>query len=134
MNQRQNAQIYSDELADNQNRQNVMTIFEKIIARQVPAKIVWEDEDAVAFHDVNPQAPVHVLIVPKKVVPRLTDAKDDDRALLGKLLLVARDIAKELELTSGYRVVINCGPDAGESVPHLHVHLLGKRALAWPPG
>jgi len=134
LNQRQNAQIYSDELADNQNRQNVMTIFEKIIARQVPAKIVWEDEDAVAFHDVNPQAPVHVLIVPKKVVPRLTDAKDDDRALLGKLLLLARDIAKELELTSGYRVVINCGPDAGESVPHLHVHLLGKRALAWPPG
>ena len=111
-----------------------MTIFEKIIARQIPAKIIWEDEDAVAFHDVNPQAPVHVLIVPKKVVPRLTDAKDDDRALLGKLLLLARDIAKTLGLTSGYRVVINCGPDAGESVPHLHVHLLGKRALAWPPG
>jgi histidine triad (HIT) family protein len=111
-----------------------MTIFEKIIARQVPAKIIWEDEDAVAFHDVNPQAPVHILIVPKKVVPRLTDAKDDDRALLGKLLLLARDIAKTLGLTSGYRVVINCGPDAGESVPHLHVHLLGKRALAWPPG
>ncbi|PYJ15817.1 MAG: histidine triad nucleotide-binding protein, partial [Verrucomicrobia bacterium] len=75
-----------------------MTIFEKIIARQVPAKIIWEDEDAVAFHDVNPQAPVHVLIVPKTVVPRLTDATDDDRALLGKLLLVARDIAKKLEL------------------------------------
>jgi histidine triad (HIT) family protein len=123
-----------DELAGDQNHQNVMTIFEKIIARQVPAKIIWEDEDAVAFHDVNPQAPVHVLIVPKKVVPRLTDAKDDDRALLGKLLLTARDIAKKLELTNGYRVVINCGPDAGESVPHLHVHLLGKRALAWPPG
>src|SRR6516162_3497078 len=112
----------------------LMTIFEKIIARQIPAKVIWEDEDAVAFHDVNPQAPVHVLIVPKKVVPRLTDAKDDDRALLGKLLLLARDIAKKLGLTSGYRVVINCGPDAGESVSHLHVHLLGKRALAWPPG
>jgi histidine triad (HIT) family protein len=111
-----------------------MTIFEKIIARQIPAKIIWEDDDAVAFEDVNPQAPVHVLIVPKKVVPRLTDANDDDRALLGKLLLIARDIARKLELTSGYRVVINCGPDAGESVPHLHVHLLGKRALAWPPG
>jgi histidine triad (HIT) family protein len=68
------------------------------------------------------------------VVSRLTDAKDDDRALLGKLLLVARDMAKRLELSNGYRVVINCGPDAGESVPHLHVHLLGKRALAWPPG
>jgi histidine triad (HIT) family protein len=111
-----------------------MTIFEKIIARQVPAKIIWEDDDAIAFHDVNPQAPVHVLIVPKRVVSRLTDAKDDDRALLGKLLLVARDLAKRLELSNGYRVVINCGPDAGESVPHLHVHLLGKRALAWPPG
>ena len=111
-----------------------MTIFEKIIARQIPAKIIWEDDDAVAFHDVNPQAPVHVLIVPKRVVPRLTDAKDEDRTLLGKLLLVARDLAKKLELSNGYRVVINCGPDAGESVPHLHVHLLGKRALAWPPG
>jgi histidine triad (HIT) family protein len=111
-----------------------MTIFEKIIARQIPAKIIWEDEEAIAFHDVNPQAPVHVLIVPKRVVSRLTDAKDDDRALLGKLLLVARDMAKKLELSNGYRVVINCGPDAGESVPHLHVHLLGKRALSWPPG
>jgi histidine triad (HIT) family protein len=111
-----------------------MTIFEKIIARQIPAKIIWEDDDAVAFHDVNPQAPVHVLIVPKRVVPRLADAKEEDGALLGKLLLVARDLAKELELKNGYRVVINCGPDAGESVPHLHVHLLGKRALAWPPG
>ena len=111
-----------------------MTIFEKIIARQIPAKIIWEDDDAIAFQDVNPQAPVHVLIVPKRVVSRLTDAKDDDRALLGKLLLVARDMAKRLELSNGYRVVINCGPDAGESVPHLHVHLLGKRALAWPPG
>lgn len=111
-----------------------MTIFEKIIARQIPAKIIWEDEEAIAFHDVNPQAPVHVLIVPKRVVSRLTDAKDDDGALLGKLLLVARNVAKSLELSNGYRVVINCGPDAGESVPHLHVHLLGKRALAWPPG
>ena len=111
-----------------------MTIFEKIIAHQIPAKIIWEDDDAIAFHDVDPQAPVHVLIVPKKVVPHLTDATDDDRALLCKLLLVARDLAKELALSSGYRVVINCGPDAGESVPHLHVHLLGKRALAWPPG
>jgi histidine triad (HIT) family protein len=111
-----------------------MTIFEKIIARQIPAKIIWEDDDSIAFHDVNPQAPVHVLIVPKRVMPRLADATDNDGALLGKLLLVARDIAKKLDLSSGYRVVINSGPDAGESVPHLHVHLLGKRALAWPPG
>ena len=84
-----------------------MTIFEKIIAREVPAKIIWEDDDAIAFHDVNPQAPVHVLIVPKRVVLRLTEATENDRALLGKLLLVARDIAKKLELSTGYRVVIN---------------------------
>ena len=111
-----------------------MTIFEKIIAREIPAKIIWEDDDTVAFHDVNPQAPVHVLIVPKRVVPRLAEATDKDREILGKLLLVARDLAKTLKLSGGYRVVINNGPDAGESVPHLHVHLLGKRALAWPPG
>lgn len=112
-----------------------MTIFQKIIAREIPAKIIWEDDDAIAFHDVNPQAPVHVLIVPKRVIPRLGDARDADAATLGKLLLVARDLAQKLEIDeSGYRVVINSGPDAGESVPHLHVHLLGKRALAWPPG
>jgi histidine triad (HIT) family protein len=111
-----------------------MTIFQKIIRREIPATIVWEDEEAIAFHDVNPQAPVHVLIVPKKIIPRLAEATESDRATLGKLLLVAAEIAKKLGLTSGYRVVINSGPDAGESVPHLHVHLLGKRALAWPPG
>ena len=112
-----------------------MTIFEKIIAREIPAKVIWEDDDAIAFHDVNPQAPVHVLIVPKKLIPRLKDASEAHQPILGKLLLVARDIAKKLGVEeSGYRVVINSGPDAGESVPHLHVHLLGKRALAWPPG
>ncbi len=112
-----------------------MTIFEKIIAREIPAKIIWEDEDAIAFHDVNPQAPVHVLIVPKKVIPRLKDATEADQPILGKLLLVAGTLARKLGMEeSGYRVVINSGPDAGESVPHLHIHLLGKRALAWPPG
>jgi histidine triad (HIT) family protein len=112
-----------------------MTIFEKVIAREIPAKIIWEDEDAIAFHDVNPQAPVHVLIVPKNVIPRLKDATDANQPILGKLLLLARDLAKKLGVEeSGYRIVINSGPDAGESVPHLHVHLLGKRALAWPPG
>jgi histidine triad (HIT) family protein len=112
-----------------------MTIFEKIVAREIPAKIVWEDDDAIAFHDVNPQAPVHVLIVPKKVIPRLADATESDQKILGKLLGVAGELAKQLGIEqSGYRVVINSGPDAGESVPHLHVHLLGKRALAWPPG
>lgn len=112
-----------------------MTIFEKIIKREIPAKILWEDDDAIAFEDVNPQSPVHVLIVPKKVIPRLSDAGEGDAKILGKLLLVARDLGKKLDVEkSGYRIVINSGPDAGESVPHLHVHLLGKRALAWPPG
>lgn len=112
-----------------------MTIFEKIIAREIPAKIIWEDDDAIAFEDVNPQAPIHVLIVPKKVISRLSAATDKDRALLGKLLGIAGELAKKLEVDkTGYRVVINSGPDAGESVPHLHVHLLGKRALDWPPG
>src|SRR3982750_3570229 len=111
-----------------------MTLFQKIIAREIPAKIVWEDDEAIAFHDVNPQAPVHVLIVPKKVITRLAEAVESDRATLGKLLLVAGEIARKLSLTGGYRVVINNGPDAGESVPHLHVHLLGSRALGWPPG
>lgn len=112
-----------------------MTLFEKIIRREIPAKIVLEDDDVLAFHDVNPQAPVHVLIVPKRVIPRLAETTPADEALLGKLLLAAGAVAEKLDLAkSGYRVVINSGPDAGESVPHLHVHVLGKRALAWPPG
>jgi histidine triad (HIT) family protein len=112
-----------------------VTIFEKIVRREIPADIVWEDEEVLAFRDVNPQAPVHILIVPKRVVPRLAEAEDSDQALLGKLLLASRAVAEKLDLlASGYRVVINSGPDAGESVPHLHVHVLGKRALAWPPG
>lgn len=112
-----------------------MTIFEKIIAREIPAKIVFEDDEVIAFHDVDPKAPVHVLVVPKRALPRLSKATATDQDLLGKLLLTTRVVAEKLDLLqSGYRVVINSGPDAGESVPHLHVHVLGKRALAWPPG
>ena len=112
-----------------------MTIFEKIAQREIPAEIVWEDDDVLAFHDVNPQAPVHVLIVPKRVIPRIAEATDGDQAVLGKLLLATRIVAEKLDLlASGYRVVINNGADAGESVPHLHVHVLGKRQLGWPPG
>ena len=112
-----------------------MTLFEKIVQREIPADIVWESDDVIAFRDVNPQAPVHVLVVPKRVVPRLAEAKESDALLLGKLLLASRAVAEKLDLlNSGYRVVINSGPDAGESVPHLHLHVLGKRALAWPPG
>jgi histidine triad (HIT) family protein len=112
-----------------------VTIFEKIIRREIPAEIVWEDDDVLAFRDVNPQAPVHVLIVPKRLISRLAKATEEDEALLGKLLLAASKVAEKLDLSkSGYRVVINSGPDAGESVPHLHVHVLGKRPLSWPPG
>lgn len=112
-----------------------MTIFEKIVAGEIPAKIVWQDEDVIAFQDANPGAPVHVLVVPKRVIPRLAESTAADQALLGKLLLTTRIVAEKLDLlTSGYRIVINNGPDAGESVPHLHVHVLGKRKLGWPPG
>lgn len=112
-----------------------MTIFERIIAREIPAQIVYEDADVFAFRDVNPQAPVHVLIVPRRVIPRVGEASETDAAVLGRLLLASRTVAERLGvLDSGYRLVINHGRDAGESVPHLHVHLLGGRHLAWPPG
>jgi histidine triad (HIT) family protein len=119
-----------------QRAQNIaMTVFEKIIRREIPADIVWEDDDVLAFRDVNPQAPVHVLIVPKRVIARLADATEADGTVLGRLLLASRKVAEKLDLLrSGYRVVINSGPDAGESVPHLHLHVLGKRPLSWPPG
>jgi len=112
-----------------------MTIFEKIANRGIPADIVYEEEDFLAFRDVNPQAPVHVLIVPKRCIPRLAEAAPGDAAMLGRMLLASQKIAAQLGvLESGYRLVINNGPDAGESVPHLHMHLLAKRSLAWPPG
>ena len=112
-----------------------MTLFEKIISREIPARIAYETSEIIAFHDVDPKAPVHVLIVPKRVIPRLGTAEESDAGLLGKLLVASREVATRLGvLESGYRLVINHGPDAGESVPHLHVHLLGGRPLAWPPG
>lgn len=111
-----------------------MTIFQKIIDRQIPAEIVHEDEFCLAFRDIHPQAPTHVLIIPRKPIPSLAQATADDQALLGHLLLVARDLAASLQLADGYRTVINCGPDGGQSVDHLHVHLLGGRSLGWPPG
>ena len=110
------------------------TLFEKIVAREIPAGIVYEDDKVLAFRDINPQAPVHVLIVPKRVIPRIAEAGPDDQALLGQLLLKAAAVAKQLGLANGYRLVINNGPDGGETVPHLHCHILGGRHLAWPPG
>ena len=112
-----------------------MTLFEKIIARQIPANIVYEDDLVLAFRDIKPQAPTHVLIVPKQPLVRLADAGTADEKLLGHLLLKAAEVAALVGLKQGgYRLVINNGPDAGESVPHLHCHILGGRALGWPPG
>ncbi len=110
------------------------TIFSKIIDRTVPAKIVHEDDRSLAFHDISPQAPVHVLVIPKKPIESLAHAAGDDADLLGHLLAVTAQIARSLELDAGYRVVINTGRDGGQSVDHLHVHLLGGRSLSWPPG
>ena len=112
-----------------------MTLFERIAAGEIPADIVRKDDDVLAIRDINPQAPVHILVIPRQVIPRIGQARDNDAALLGRLLLAARDIAKQEGLDeTGYRLVINHGPHAGESVPHLHVHLLGGRPLDWPPG
>ena len=111
------------------------TLFEKIIAREIPATIVYEDDLVLAFQDVKPQAPVHVLIIPKKPIPRIAEAKPEDHQVLGHLLLKAGQVAEKLGLTrSGFRLVFNNGPDAGEAVPHLHCHIIGGRQLGWPPG
>lgn len=112
-----------------------MTLFEKIAAREIPADIVFEDDDCLAFRDIAPKAPVHILVVPKRAIPRVAEAAPDDAALLGRLLLTAARIARSEGISeSGFRLVVNNGGDGGETVPHLHVHLLGGRALAWPPG
>jgi len=108
-------------------------IFSKIIAKQIPAKIVFEDDRALAFRDINPQAPVHILVLPKQDIANVSETGDEK--LLGHLLTIATTIARQEGIdATGYRLVINKGRDAGESVPHLHVHLLGGRALQWPPG
>ena len=112
-----------------------MTLFEKIIKRQVPAQIVYEDDLVLAFRDIAPQAPEHVLLVPKRPIPRIAEAKSSDQALLGHLLLKAAEVAEKVGLKEGgYRLVINNGRNGGESVPHLHCHILGGRHMTWPPG
>lgn len=110
------------------------TIFKRIIDREIPADIIYEDELCLAFRDVAPQAPTHVLVIPKQEIPSLADATTADAHLLGHLLDVVRQLAQQLKLDNGYRVVINSGPDAGQSVDHLHLHLLAGRGLKWPPG
>jgi len=110
------------------------TIFGKIIAREIPATIVNEDERCLAFRDTNPQAPTHVLLIPKKEIPRLVDATEQDEALLGHLMLAAGKVARQLGAGDAFRLVINNGEDVGQSVFHLHMHILGGRKMAWPPG
>lgn len=111
------------------------TIFGKIIRKEIPAKIVYEDEQCLAFHDVSPQAPVHVLVIPKKPIESLAQLETSDAGLLGHIWIVISQVAKSLDLAdAGYRVVVNCGRDGGQSVDHLHFHILGGRSLKWPPG
>jgi histidine triad (HIT) family protein len=111
------------------------TLFEKIIAREIPATIVYEDDQVIAFRDIKAQAPTHVLIIPKKPIPRIAEARADEISILGHLLLKAAAVAKQLGVEkTGYRLVFNNGPDAGEAVPHLHCHILGGRKMSWPPG
>ena len=111
------------------------TLFEKIAAREIPAAIVYEDDLVLAFRDIAPKAPVHVLIVPKRPIARIGAAGPEDAAVLGHLFLKAGEVARSLGIeATGYRLVVNNGTDAGETVPHLHVHILGGRTLAWPPG
>jgi histidine triad (HIT) family protein len=110
------------------------TIFSKIIRRQVPANVVLEDDVAIAFTDNSPQAPMHILVVPKKPIPKLDDAEPQDAAILGHLLLMVKRVAKHVGLNKGYRVVINNGSEGGQTVDHLHIHILGGRQMKWPPG
>lgn len=111
-----------------------MTLFEKIIAGEIPAEFVHQDDKCVAIKDIDPKAPVHLLVIPRKPIPRVEASLQEDPALLGHLLQTAAKVAKQAGLKNGFRVVINNGADGGESVPHMHVHVLGGRALAWPPG
>ena len=111
-----------------------MTIFKKIIDKEIPATIVSEDDQCLAFEDIAPQSPTHVLVIPKKEIPSLAHATAEDQALLGHLMLVAAKIAKERGLDGGFRVVTNAGAEAGQTVDHLHLHVMGGRSFTWPPG
>ncbi|WP_017292921.1 histidine triad nucleotide-binding protein [Geminocystis herdmanii] len=110
------------------------TIFSKIIRKEIPANIVYEDDLCLAFKDITPQAPTHILVIPKKPLERIDSAQNEDQALLGHLLLTVKKVAQEANLTNGYRVVINNGNDGGQTVDHLHLHILGDRSMQWPPG
>jgi histidine triad (HIT) family protein len=112
-----------------------MTLFEKIIAREIPARIIFEDDDVIAFHDIDPKAPTHIVITTKRPIPTLNDLDEPDTELMGKMILTAKKIAKSEKIDeSGYRIVFNCNKDGGQSVYHIHCHLLGGRQMNWPPG
>ncbi len=111
------------------------TIFKDIIDKKIPANIIYEDDNVLAFEDINAVAPIHFLIIPKKEIPTVNDIKDEDKLLIGEMVIAAKTIAKQYNIDkNGYRIVINCNEDAGQTVFHLHMHLLGKRKLTWPPG
>lgn len=111
-----------------------LCIFCKIANKEIPAKVVYEDDRIVVFHDLEAQAPVHVLMISKKHIPSLNDVQEEDQELMGYMLLKVKDIAKQLELDNGYRLVVNCGEDGLQTVQHIHFHILGKRKMGWPPG
>jgi len=110
------------------------TIFGKIIRREIPADVIYEDDLAIAFKDIRPQAPVHILVIPKQPIPQLSQVTPEDQEILGHLLLTAQQVARQVGLNQGYRLVINDGPDGGQTVYHLHIHILGGRPTRWPPG
>lgn len=110
------------------------TLFERIIEREIPAEIEHEDDHCIVIRDIDPQAPTHLLVIPKRLIPRVAEATAEDQSVLGHLLLTAASVAEKLNLQGGFRVVINNGKDGGETVPHMHVHVLGGRSMAWPPG
>ena len=111
-----------------------MTVFQQIIEGEIPADIVYEDDRCLAFRDVNPQAPVHVLVIPRKPIVSLAQLEDEDESLMGHLMVVSRRVALDMGLDNGFRTIINSGADGGQSVDHLHVHVMGGRGLQWPPG
>ncbi|HOA52143.1 MAG TPA: histidine triad nucleotide-binding protein [Thermogutta sp.] len=110
------------------------TVFKKIIDREIPAEIVYEDQECLAFKDINPQAPIHVIVIPKKEIPNLEELREEDEALIGHLFIAMQRIAQQMGISTGYRVVLNNGPDAGQEVMHMHFHLLAGRKFDWPPG
>lgn len=126
--------LYSAEPPDDESHMADKTLFQKIADGEIPSDMVYQDDRCIAFRDIQPQAPVHILVVPRKPIPSLDDLTDEDAALVGHLFLCARKIAADEGLSQGYRTVFNCGEHGQQTVPHLHLHLIGGRQLRWPPG